>query len=468
MNLLPLHSLKRRLAVWVLLPSLAVIAIDLLVAWRGSEQIATLVQQQLLHGAATMISEQVVLVDGEYEVSVPPAAFDLLRNRFKDRVFYAVHDRRGELVAGDDSISPYQGSLAGEGETFFLGQVRGEPVRFVAYAHLVPTSESGDFVVTQVAQTLRGHEALQEELLQSTVRRHLLLTVITAVFLVAAFRWMLKPIVEFGRALASRQPGSLIRIQESQAPSELRPFAEALNDYVERLDRTLTAYEKFVANTAHHLRNSFAVIGAQVNFGKRRAREDAEQLEVFRALEKATGKCTRIINQLLMLATLDQPSAASSGGELAVMGPVVTSVIEELAPLAQQKGIELGVDVLDEQATVAGAPRFLREVVTNLVGNAIAHMKRPGEVTVAVSCRNEAVCLSVVDNGVGIPEDQREKVFERFYRIDEADSEGTGLGLAIVREICDALGATISLSAPPDGIGLRVDVVFPRVPASLL
>lgn len=456
-----MRSLKSRLAVWVILPSILIIAIDLVVAYRGSEQVATLVQQQLLHGAAAMISEQLTVNEDEYEVSVPPAAFDLLRNRFKDRVSYAIHGPDKQLIAGDDQLPPYAGEIGQEGEEFFLTSLRGETVRVIAYSYVIPSSPQNDSVVTQVAQTLRNHTEFRDDLLHSTIRRHLLLMAVIVFFLAIAFRWMLKPLVEFSDSLAARQPGSLERFDENDAPTELKPVIHAMNDYVQRLDHTLTSYEKFVANTAHHLRNAFAIIATQVNFAKRSASADPVQQEVLGAVQRTLGKCTRVINQLLMLASLDQPKKASAPVENVPLVPVVMTVIEELAPLAQQKGIELGVDSLDEKAVVEAPARLLQELLTNLVGNAIQHMKKTGLVTVSVVSLEQEASLSVIDNGVGIPEALRERVFERFFRVDESNPDGSGLGMAIVKEICDSLGATVSLSTPAGGEGLQVDVRFP-------
>lgn len=456
-----LRSLKSRLALWVLFPLVLVIGIDLAVSFRGSDQIATLVQQQLLHGAAAMISEQLTLNEEEYEISVPPAAFDLLRNRLKDRVSYAIHDSAGQLIAGDDQLPPFKGEIGPEGEEFFLKPLRGETVRVIAYSFVIPNSPRSDFVITQVAQTLRNHNEFRDDLLHSTIRRHFNLLAITVFFLVIAFRWMLRPLVEFSASLSERQPGSLEKMDENEAPTELRPVIHAMNDYVQRLESTLKSYEKFVANTAHHLRNSFAVITTQINFAKRSSSADPVQQEVLGAAQKALGKCTRVINQLLMLASLEQSKKTAGHRECVSLVPVITGVIEELAPVALQREVELGVDVLDERAIVEAPARLLQELLTNLVGNAIQHMKKAGHVTVSVASGGNTVTLSVIDDGVGIPVELREKVFERFFRIDESNPDGSGLGMAIVKEICDSLGATIVLGAPVNGSGLQVDIRFP-------
>jgi two-component system sensor histidine kinase TctE len=455
-------SLKSRLAVWVILPSLAVIAVDLAVSFHESGEIATLVQRQLLHGAAAMISEQLTESEGAYEISVPPASFELMRNRFKDRASYAIYTPDGRLVAGDDQLPPYTGEMGPEGETFFLSTLRGETVRVIAYSYVIPSSPRNDSVITQVAQTLRHRGEFHDELLRATIRRHLYLMAAIFLFLAVAFRWMLKPLVEFSASLKARAPGSLEKLDENDAPSELAPVIHALNGYAERLDHSFKSYGKFVADTAHHLRNSFAVIDAQMNFARRSVGADPVQWEVLGAVQKTLGKCTRVINQLLMLASLEQPkSAAVSAGETA-LAPIVIGVIEELAPLGLQKDIELCVEALDENAAVEAPARLIRELLTNLAGNAILHMQKEGQVTVSLVSSEQETTLTVADDGVGIPEALCERVFERFFRIDGSNPDGSGLGLAIVKEICDSLGARVTLSTPANGMGLRVDVRFPR------
>ena len=209
-----LRSLKSRLAVWVILPSVLVVGLDLLVSLHNSEQIARLVQQQLLHGAATMISEQLTDNEGAYEISVPPAAFELLKNRFRDRVAYAIHAPDGRLIAGDANLATYTGEFGPDGEAFFLSTLRGEPVRVIAYSNVIPSSAQGDLVITQVAQTLRNYEQFRDDLLYSTLRRHLHLLAVIYFFLFVAFRWMLKPLLKFSAALEARQPGSLEKFDE--------------------------------------------------------------------------------------------------------------------------------------------------------------------------------------------------------------------------------------------------------------
>ncbi|MDP9107719.1 MAG: HAMP domain-containing histidine kinase, partial [Pseudomonadota bacterium] len=182
---------------------------------------------------------------------------------------------------------------------------------------------------------------------------------------------------------------------------------------------------------------------------------------VLDAIQGTIGHGTRVINQLLTLAALEQErhSQQIEAATQVDLAETATAVLERLAPLAQLRQIELGVDGLDPQLYVAAPRALLEEVISNLVDNAIQHIPIGGAVTVSCRLESEYVLLRVTDTGPGIAPEQRDKVFQRFYQIDSKPNS-SGLGLAIVREICEALGATVALSTPPNGIGLQVEVRF--------
>ncbi|MEI7430275.1 MAG: sensor histidine kinase [Betaproteobacteria bacterium] len=458
-----LRSLKSRLGLLVLLPLVLLMSIDLVITFQNSSQIATLVQQQLLHGSAKMISQQLTFAEGSYEISVPPAAFELFKSKYRDRVFYSLHTKEGRLISGGEELPPYPNPLEIEEEKFFETTLLGEPVRVIAFAHSLTNSTSGDFAITQVAQTLRGHDEFRDSLLWSTIRAHLLLLSITTLALFIALHWTLNPLIEFGRTLLERQPGSLEKIEKAQAPTELEPVIEALNDYVSRLGSTLASYEKFVSDTAHHLRTSFAIITSQVDFGKRNNCQNQVQMEVLEAIQKALKHCTKVINQLLMLASVENTKQDQLIASEVQLSEIIVTVIEEMAALAQQKDIELGVDEFDESIQVLAPAKLLHEVFSNLVDNAIQHMGKPGTVIISLRRIGDIAEVCLTDNGIGIPGELRSKVFERFFQINKTSSNSSGLGLAIVKEICDVLNAKITLDLPDSGSGLLITIQFPML-----
>lgn len=455
-----MHSLKSRLAAWVFLPVVLISIADLAATFRSTDGVATLVQEQLLKGAARIIAEHVVAAEGAADVGAPPAAFELFANEAQDRVFYAVRSAHGLLIDGDAGLAPPAAPVREDEATYFLSEVRGAPVRVVAYADSLA---GGGLVTVEVAQTLAGHTALRKKLFLMTAREHLLLVSLVLIALVIAFRWTLRPLMRFGELLSARQPGSLEPLREQAVPKELLPVIDALNGYVVRLDSTLSSYERFVADTAHHLRTSFAILTSQLNYGMRDARVPQEQKKLLGAMQKTTVEGTKVINQLLMLAAVEQgrqhPHAAGQQ-PTAMLDQVVTSVIEELAPLAHRHAVELGLDDIEESLAVDAAPHLVREIAFNLIDNAIKHMDRPGSVSIVVQRDGAHALLRIADTGPGIAPPHLGRVFERFYRGDHSKPNSSGLGLAIVKEICDSLDATITLCSPAAG-GLQVEVRVP-------
>ena len=440
-------------------------AIDLIITYYNIEQTATLVQQQLLLGSAKVISEQLEFTDGIYEISIPPAAFELFENDYKDHVYYAVRSKEGRLISGVDELRPYRGLLRIGEKSYFVATLYGELVRVIAYAHALPNSSTGDFVVTQVAQTLNGHDKFRNSLLISEIREHLALLTIMLIALVIMLRWTLSPLTKFCQDLLQRQPGSLERLETDSVPSELEPVIHAINEYVSRLNHVLSLYEQFVANTAHHLRTSFTIIATQIDFGKRADGQSDVQVEVLNAIQKTTRHCTKVINQLLVLASVEQARNDYQDQDSGAirLSEIIKIVIDELAPLAVTKDIELGVDVFDESIFISASVRLIREVISNLIDNAIQHMGKAGVVTISLSRVADHALLCITDNGIGIPESLHQKAFERFFRVDPATPNSSGLGLAIVKEICELLNSKVTLGEPANGTGLRVEIQFPII-----
>ena len=492
----PLKSLKGRLALWIFLPALLISGSDLLFTYFSADHSATLVQGQLLKGSAKIISEQIVSVDDGYEVNVPPAAFELFASEYHDHVYYNVHTLSGQLIAGGDEIPPFKGVPYPEQSTYFPAKIRDEPVWVVAYVHALPNASTMDMVVTQVAQTRYGHAAFRKKIFFDVMRGQLILLFIVLAGLMIAFRWTLHPLIAFGKKLRQREPGSLEKMDTADMPLELMPVIHAMNDYVARLDKTLSSYEHFVASTAHQLRTSFAIMTSQLNFAQRSVQSEAAQKELQKepqalnnalketldAMQKTVIQGTKVINQLLVLAALDRDRQEQVAPRECWLAELVQGVMEELAPMAQQKDIEFGIDVFDESVLVCAQPYLLRELVLNLLDNAIQHMKQPGSVTVSVfrdtgssGVTNGAtsvipdMCdvqptgqprLRIQDTGPGIPSEEWDKVFQRFYRLDDSNPASSGLGLAIVKEIAMSLHAHVALSVPENKSGLQVDVVF--------
>jgi two-component system sensor histidine kinase TctE len=183
-------------------------------------------------------------------------------------------------------------------------------------------------------------------------------------------------------------------------------------------------------------------------------------------LRTATERTTRLVNQLLSLARAEPPvGRVPRTGQRIDLAQLARDATTEWVPRALERGIDLGFDDDSTPASLDGDPLLLREMLNNLLDNAIRYTQVGGQVTVRVTCDGTHAVLAVEDNGPGIPDSERQRVFQRFYRVLGTGDEGCGLGLAIVREIAQSHAAEVTLDTGTGGIGTVVAVTFRHLAA---
>ncbi len=264
------------------------------------------------------------------------------------------------------------------------------------------------------------------------------------------------------RAVASRSPESLQPIEGEAVPDEIRPLVASLNDLLARLGTALSQQRQFIADAAHELRTPLTALKLQLQLAQR-ARDESERQKALATLGDGITRATHVVEQLLTMARQD-PAAQSVERKPVDLDEIVREVVAAETPIAEQKGLSLGVDSRLRGNDVRGDRVALRALVENLVDNAIRYTQ-VGSVTVRTyQGMNEAV-FEVEDTGPGIPADERERVFDRFYRGVDAAEGGSGLGLSIVRRIAERHGAKVELAGRPGGPGLVARVRFALSPS---
>lgn len=291
-----------------------------------------------------------------------------------------------------------------------------------------------------------------------------LLIPLMAVLSWAAVRRGLQPLNRLSSAIAQRQPHALTPFDETSLPSDLQPFVRTLNALLERLQRALQQQRNFTADAAHELRTPIAALQLQLDLLRRAETEQDRQLSMD-ALQGGILRATRLIEQLLRIARAE--AAPTNAAATAVMLPELgATVLERHLPAARARCIDLGVTRI--QAVAVQVPRGdLETVLDNLVGNAIAYTPASGKIDLALFCEDDRFIIEVSDTGIGIPEHERARIFDRFYRVLSVDASapevtGTGLGLAIVKSICERHGAEITVAAGADGNGTRFTISWPQ------
>lgn len=267
----------------------------------------------------------------------------------------------------------------------------------------------------------------------------------------------LRPLTQVTRAVLTRTPDSLEPLDEASSTDEVQPLIAALNDLLARLHSALNAQRAFIADAAHELRTPLTALQLQIQLVER-AQDETQRETAIAELKTGLQRTTHVIQQLLTLARQDPSNTAISAESFDVVA-LVHDIVVQQQPLAQAKQIDLGLDTACNSLMLHADSDSVRIMLANLIGNALRYTPDGGKVDVKIAdtdyCR-----VNICDNGPGIPDQEKIRVFDRFYRRAGHKESGSGLGLAIVKSIADRIQARVMLEDNPGG-GLCARVEFP-------
>lgn len=334
--------------------------------------------------------------------------------------------------------------------------VRGEPVR-VAYRTIL--APDGEQLLVQVAETRNEREALVSRIIRGVLLPQFAMIPVAVILSYLGLSRGLRPLRRLHHRISVRRPGDLSPLAAESAPEEVRPLLVSLNEMMQRLEVNLQAQQRFIADAAHQMRTPLTGLKMQAEL----ALEEHDTQRTRRSLEliaDSANRAAHLTNQLLMLARTEASHSKVHRVEPADLRALARAVTIEWAERAMVKDIDLAFEGGDWPLMTEGVPLLLREMIYNLVDNAVKYTPHFGKVTVRARS-TEFVVLEVEDSGVGIPVDERAKVFERFYRVLGSEESGSGLGLPIVQEIADLHRARVELLASESG-GCLFRVSFVR------
>lgn len=319
--------------------------------------------------------------------------------------------------------------------------------------------------IIQVAQPMAVRERLAAGMALRVAIPYMLMTPVLGVFVWMVIGRGLGPLALVTSAVSRRNPDGLATLRLPAMPDELQPLVTALNDLMLRLREALDAQRAFTADAAHELRTPLAALQLQVQLIER-SRNEQERHDAIARLKEGLRRATHMVEQLLTLAR-QEGEAPDAEFVLLDLRALAGRVMAELAPLADAKAIDFGLEGEDAPTPIKGEITALHILLTNLIGNALRYTPERGRVDVRVAAAKRAtgpvVSLEVIDNGPGIPPSERQRVFDRFYRGESAVGGGSGLGLAIVQRIARRHAAIVELLDAPGGSGLRARVEFPGI-----
>ena len=329
-----------------------------------------------------------------------------------------------------------------------------------------------------VSQETRIRDQIaRQSALYATLPLLLLVPVLLAVMLML-IRLMLRPLAELSRTVDARQEHDLKPLPKTDLPTELQPFVNAINGLLGRTGAAMESQRRFVADAAHELRSPLAALSLQAE-RLHAAPMSSEATERLETLQAGIRRSRHLLEQLLLLARAQNArwvqgqaaaTAASAPAVVAVL-PVMRRVLEDLLPLADQKGLNLGISAApgvthdaeaDERIRVAADEMALYTLLRNLVDNAIRYTPAGGQIDLWVDQRGTEAVMAVQDDGPGIPAEERARVVDPFYRVLGTGESGSGLGLSIVDTLVGNLKGRLRLDdAVGHAHGLRAEVTLP-------
>ena len=439
---------------WRLLWNLALLLVLLMLAsgmsayWNGREAADTAYDRTLLASART-IAAGLTQVDGTLSANVPYVALDTFAYDSAGRIYYQVNDIDQKLISGYENLpGPPPGTPRTDDypalARFYDAMYQGQQVRVVSLLKAVSEPNMNGMAEIRVAETDEARVSMARSLMADTLLRLGMLAVGALLLVWFAVSAALRPLERLRTAVEERQPDDLRPLPLVEVQHEFGPLVRSLNHFTERLRGQFERQAQFIADAAHELRTPLAALKARLELGLR-AEDPATWRTTLETAAQGTDRLTHLANQLLSLARIENGARAiaEGGAQLLDLSQLARELGMAMAPLAHARGVALALEA-DEN-----------ELLSNLVDNALAHTPPGGNVILRVTA---PAVLEVEDDGPGIPLDERDRVFERFYRRSQ-QGMGSGLGLAIVGEICRAHLAQISLH---DGerAGLKVRVSF--------
>ena len=455
-----LNSLFGEILDWMLAPLLFLWPVSIAVTHHVANNIANQPYDQALAENANVIARLVKVVDGKVVVNFPAPARALLRADEFDTTWYQVIGMRGELVVGDKEIPrPEMPNEFSPGAVRFRDDdIQGEEIR-VAY-QFVTQPARGLPVLVQVAETRKKRENLASHIISGVILPQFAIIPLAVILVYLGLTRGIAPLTRLQRRIRRRRPGDLAQINIHGVPEEVRPVIVAFNDMMARFEQNLQGQQRFIANAAHQMRTPLTGLKMQTELAQ--SETDPELIRAsLQHIAESAERAAHLINQLLTLARAEASHEKMHVFTTVDLEALAREVTQEAVPRALKKGIDLGFEDSGWPLLIDGSPVLLRELMSNLIDNAIKYTQSGGRVTARTRAEEFAV-FEVEDNGIGVSEADRELVFERFYRVLGSESDGSGLGLAIVREIAQLHRASVQLRPSGGGRGTTAQAVFPR------
>ena len=453
------RSLFGEILDWMLTPLLLLWPVSLALTWLVAQNLANKpFDRALVYNVQALAQFIQVGPRQRARFSLPQPASELLRADDSDNVYYQVLGAHGEFLAGERELpappapSPTEDDAALDEPHLRDAEFRGLPVR-VAYlwVHIAGAPQPA---LVQVAETREKRSVLATEIIKGVMLPQFAILPLAVLLVWLALVRGIRPLSELESRIRARRPDDLSPLDDHAVPQEVAPLVGSVNDLLTRLKDSIATQKRFLADAAHQLKTPLAGLRMQAELAQREGASEDELKQSLQQIGHASVRATHTVNQLLALARAEGGSAAVAH-EPCDLAQLTIEAVREAVPAALERGTDLGYEGPEPGAphlVRMGNPLLLKEMLRNLIENALHYARTPGTGAAVVTVRLRAnppgggLALEVEDNGPGVPPAERELVFQPFYRALGTNVDGTGLGLPIVREIAEQHGASVSLT----------------------
>ena len=453
------RSLFAEILDWMLAPLLLVWPLTIVLTYGVAEGLSQTPFDRVLDDQVQALSRQVKWESNVSFVNLPSAARNMLRADDTDEIFFQVRNLKNRIIAGDpDLTTPDEtDSKRLQVVLFRTEELAGKKIRIAHMWVAPPDSDATEssWVLVQVAETLGKRTQLATEIIKGMILPQFIVLPISVLLVWFGLSRGIKPLNTLQRRIQQRKPDDMSPIPLSQVPEEMAPVVMSFNNLLLRLEHNVQVQKRFVADAAHQLKTPLAGLRMQAELAHSSSNE-AERLKSLDNITRGTHQATRLVNQLLALARAEAQSAQPPSESLSKvrldLSELVRDVTLEWIDDALAQGHDLGLEA-EQPAIMMGNHVLLREMVKNLIDNALTYTPTPGTITVRVTQDDTHTTLEVEDTGPGIAPAERELVLQPFYRVLGTGKDGSGLGLAIAQHTAAQHASQVQLSNNPRSLG---------------
>jgi len=449
-------SLKAAITYRLIIPVIIFIILETALSYFVTLHYVEKTYDRWLLDSARSLVQEVKVVDNKISVELSATALEIFKWDDVDTTFFKIITDQDRLIVGDEILPTSLISVNLEQAIYSTSTLDNKAIRIVSLQvpGLLPEK-----VYIHVAETLNKRQDMMVDILLADLIPQILLTLFITLLIIEAINHGLAPLHKLAKDISQRSPSDLSPIPESDVFTEVRALTDTINNLLEKLSAAINSQQRFIANAAHQLRTPLAGLKLQAE----RAQREEDILTMRPALSQIQSSADRVshmITQLLALAR-SNPVEGRHQKEKLELNNLVQEVCIEWIPKALDKEIEISFEASNQSCLVVADSILLTELLSNLLDNAIAYGNKHGAIFVKLS-NNPVICLTIEDDGPGIPDSEKDKIFERFYRISSSSGEGCGLGLAIVKEIADLHQIKLMLLNSTYG-GTRIDLQFKSI-----